>query len=63
MGCGKVVKRTPRVHGNPLLDDEVKIMIDKVEEGMETHPDYTNYTVEAGSFTAWSACSCTYQDI
>ena len=48
---------------NKLLNNEVKIMIHEVEEGMETHPNYTNYTIEAGSFVAWAANSCTYHDL
>ena len=60
MGYGTIVERTLLVHMNKLLNNEVKIMIHEVEEGMETHP---NYTIEAGSFVAWAANSCTYHDL
>lgn len=36
--CGK---RTPLVHGNNLLSNETKLMIDEVKEGKQTHPTYT----------------------
>ena len=51
VGVGKVMEKTPEVHGHDLLDTEVKLLIIEVKPEM-THPSY-GYPIEKGSFCAW----------
>ena len=54
VGWGKVVERIPQVHLHDLQADEVKVVIEDVEEGMEAHPTY-DYNLEPKGFAAWPA--------
>ena len=57
IGEGKVVERTPCVHGKILKDTELKLQIMNLKYDGIDHPDY-DYKLEKGGFLAWLADDC-----
>ena len=51
-----------KVHGNPLLTDEVVVSVSATRKNKEQkHPRYDDYSVEKGSFVAWPAAQLLFK--